>query len=194
MFIRRSYKLLLSLATVSIFGVCGSAYAAQPDSPVRQAESSTIVFFVVFAVLTLLISFWAARRATSSSEYLTAGSSISSGQNGLAIAGDYMSAGAFLGLSGAIYTSGLDGMFLAASYLASWPIVLFLVAEPLRRLGKYSFADVLTHKLRERPIRILAGTSPIVIVSFYLVAPMGGAGELISFLFGIGYRPAGILG
>jgi cation/acetate symporter len=182
-----------ALATASIFGVCGSAYAAQPDSQVRQAEFSTIVFFVVFAVLTLLISFWAARRATSSSEYLTAGSSISSGQNGLAIAGDYMSAGAFLGLSGAIYTSGLDGMFLAASYLASWPIVLFLVAEPLRRLGKYSFADVLTHKLRERPIRILAGVSTIVIVSFYLVAQMVGAGELISLLFGIGYGPAVIM-
>src|SRR6266403_1828302 len=154
-------RMLLLLATASTFGVCGSAYSAQSDTQIRQAEFSTIVFFVVFAVLTLLISFWAARRATSSSEYLTAGSSISSGQNGLAIAGDYMSAGAFLGLSGAIYASGLDGMFLAASYLASWPIVLFLVAEPLRRLGKYSFADVLTHKLRERPIRILAGVSTI---------------------------------
>jgi cation/acetate symporter len=188
----RSYMLLV-LATASTFGVCGSAYSAQSDSHIRQAEFSTIVFFVVFAVLTLLISFWASRRATSSSEYLTAGSSISSGQNGLAIAGDYMSAGAFLGLSGAIYASGLDGMFLAASYLASWPIVLFLVAEPLRRLGKYSFADVLTHKLRERPIRILAGTSTIVIVSFYLVAQMVGAGELISLLFGIGYGPAVIM-
>src|SRR5258705_5112315 len=193
MFIPRNCMLFLGLATASIFGVCGSAYAAQPDSQLRQAEFSTIVFFVVFAVLTLLISFCAARRATSSSEYLTARSSISSGQNCLAIAGDYMSAGAFLGLSGAIYTSGLDGMFLAASYLASWPIVLFLVAEPLRRLGKYSFADVLTHKLRERPIRILAGVSTIVIVSFYLVAQMVGAGELISLLFGIGYGPAVIM-
>jgi cation/acetate symporter len=185
---RNSMPLLLAIA--SAFGVCGSAYSAESISHIRQAESSTIVFFMVFAVLTLLISFWAARRATSSSEYLTAGSSISSGQNGFAIAGDYMSAGAFLGLSGAIYASGLDGMFLAASYLASWPIVLFLVAEPLRRLWKYSFADVLTQKLRERPIRILAGVSTIVIVSFYLVAQMVGAGELISLLFGIGYGPA----
>jgi cation/acetate symporter len=185
--------MLLLLATVSAFSVCGSAYSAQSDSQIRQAESSTVVFFVVFAVLTPLISFWAARRATSSLEYLTAGSSISAGQNGLAIAGDYMSAGAFLGLSGAIYASGLDGMFLAASYLASWPIVLFLVAEPLRRLGKYSFADVLTHKLRERPVRILAGTSTIVIVSFYLVAQMVGAGELISLLFGISCGPAVIM-
>jgi cation/acetate symporter len=190
--IPRSCMLLL-LVAASTFALCGSAYSGQSDSKIRQAEFSTIVFFVVFAVLTLLISFWASRRATSSSEYLTAGSSISSGQNGLAIAGDYMSAGAFLGLSGAIYASGLDGMFLAASYLASWPIVLFLVAEPLRRLGKYSFADVLTHKLRERPIRILAGTSTIVIVSFYLVAQMVGAGELISLLFGIGYGPAVIM-
>jgi cation/acetate symporter len=184
---------LLLLATVSTFGAGGAAYSAQSDSQIRQADFSTIVFFVVFAVLTLLIGFWGGRRATSSSEYLTARSSISAGQNGLAIAGDYMSAGAFLGLSGAIYASGLDGMFLAASYLASWPIVLFLVAEPLRRLGKYSFADVLTHKLRERPIRILAGASTIVIVSFYLVAQMVGAGELISLLFGIGYGPAVIM-
>jgi cation/acetate symporter len=186
-------RVLLLLATVSTFGAAGAAYSAQSDSQIRQADFSTIVFFVVFAVLTLLIGFWGGRRATSSSEYLTARSSISAGQNGLAIAGDYMSAGAFLGLSGAIYASGLDGMFLAASYLASWPIVLFLVAEPLRRLGKYSFADVLTHKLQERPIRILAGASTIVIVSFYLVAQMVGAGELISLLFGIGYGPAVIM-
>jgi cation/acetate symporter len=186
-------SVLLLLATVSTFGAAGAAYSAQSDSQIRQADFSTIVFFVVFAVLTLLIGFWGGRRATSSSEYLTARSSISAGQNGLAIAGDYMSAGAFLGLSGAIYASGLDGMFLAASYLASWPIVLFLVAEPLRRLGKYSFADVLTHKLQERPIRILAGASTIVIVSFYLVAQMVGAGELISLLFGIGYGPAVIM-
>jgi len=186
-------SVLLLVATVSTFGAAGVAYSAQSDSQIRQADFSTIVFFVVFAVLVLLIGFWGGRRATSSSEYLTARSSISAGQNGLAIAGDYMSAGAFLGLSGAIYASGLDGMFLAASYLASWPIVLFLVAEPLRRLGKYSFADVLTHKLRERPIRILAGASTIVIVSFYLVAQMVGAGELISLLFGIGYGPAVIM-
>jgi cation/acetate symporter len=186
-------SVLLLLATVSTFGAAGVAYSAQSDSQSRQADFSTIVFFVVFALLVLLIGFWGGRRATSSSEYLTARSSISAGQNGLAIAGDYMSAGAFLGLSGAIYASGLDGMFLAASYLASWPIVLFLVAEPLRRLGKYSFADVLTHKLQERPIRILAGASTIVIVSFYLVAQMVGAGELISLLFGIGYGPAVIM-
>jgi cation/acetate symporter len=186
-------RALLLLATVFTFGAAGAAYSAQSDSQIRQADFSTIVFFVVFALLVLLIGFWGGRRATSSSEYLTARSSISAGQNGLAIAGDYMSAGAFLGLSGAIYASGLDGMFLAASYLASWPIVLFLVAEPLRRLGKYSFADVLTHKLQERPIRILAGASTIVIVSFYLVAQMVGAGELISLLFGIGYGPAVIM-
>ena len=124
--------MLLLIVTAYTFSSGGSAYSAQSGSHIRQAEFSTIVFFVVFAALTLLISFWAGRRANSSSEYLTAGSSISAGQNGLAIAGDYMSAGAFLGLSGAISASGLDGMFLAASYLASWPIVLFLVAEPLR--------------------------------------------------------------
>src|SRR3984893_16466586 len=186
-------RMLLVLAIAFTVDADGSAYSAQSASQIREADLSTVVFFVVFAVLTLLISFWAARRATSSSEYLTAGSSISSGQNGLAIAGDYMSAGAFLGLSGAIYASGLDGMFLAARYLARRPIVLFLVGEPRRRLGKYSFADVLTHRLRERPTRILAGGSTLVVVSFYLVAQMVGAGELISLLFGIGYGPAVIM-
>jgi cation/acetate symporter len=97
------------VATFPTLGAGGAAYAAQSDSQTRQADFFTIVFFLVFAVLTLLICVWAGRRATSSSEYLTAGSSISAGQNGLAIAGDYMSAGAFLGLSGAIYASGLDG-------------------------------------------------------------------------------------
>src|SRR6201982_323316 len=188
---RNGMSLLLAIAYT--VGVGGSAYSAPSEPQVRQADVSTILFFVIFALLVLLIGFWGGRRATSSSEYLTAGSSISSGQNGLAIAGDYMSAGAFLGLSGAINASGLDGMFLAASYLASWPIVLFLVAEPLRRLGKYSFADVLTHKLQETPIRTLCGASDLVIVSFYLVAQMVGAGELISLLFGIGYGPAVIM-
>jgi len=102
---------------------------------------------VVFAALTLFISFWAARRAIQFVGISYCGSSISSGQNGLAIAGELYVGRCLPWLSGAIYASGLDGMFLAASYLASWPIVLFLVAEPLRRLGKYSFADVLTHKI-----------------------------------------------
>jgi cation/acetate symporter len=185
--------MLVLLATASTFVATNVVYAAKADAQIHPAEFSTIAFFVIFAVLTLLISVLVSRRATSSSEYLTAGSSISPGQNGLAIAGDYMSAGAFLGLSGAIYASGLDGMFLAASYLASWPIVLFLVAEPLRRLGKYSFADVLAHRLKERPIRILAGTSTLVIVTFYLVAQMVGAGELISLLFGVSYAPAVVM-
>src|SRR5258707_3843998 len=120
--------MLLLLATAFTFGAGGAAYSAQSDSQIRQAEFSTIVFFVVFAALTLLISFWAARRATSSSEYLTAGSPISAGQNGLAIAGDYISAGAFLGLSGLLYASGFAGRFAAASYPATWPIVLVLEA------------------------------------------------------------------
>src|SRR5260370_32183867 len=127
-------RMLLLLATASTFGVCGSAYSAQPDTQIRQAEFSTIVFFVVFAVLTLLFSFWAARRATSSSEYLTAASSISSGQNGLAIAVAYISDSASLGLSRALYASGLLGIFLAFSHPARWPLVPFLGAEPLRPL------------------------------------------------------------
>lgn len=153
-------------------------------------RGDTILFFALFLALTMLICAAAARRLTGPEEYLTAGSSITPGQNGLATAGDYMSAGAFLGLSGAIYSSGLDGLFLAATYLASWPLVLFLVAEPLRRLGRYSFADVLSARFPVRSVRVLASTCSLTVIGFYLTAQMVGAGELVALLFGLGYRPA----
>jgi cation/acetate symporter len=174
-----------------VFLVCNPAWA---DSvPVIGSSTTTFVFFGIFLVLVLGICVWAARRANSADEYLTAASSITPTQNGFAIAGDYLSAGAFLGLTGAIYASGLDGLFLAATYLASWPVVLFLVAEPLRRLGKYSLADVLTQKLRERPVRMLSAICSLTIICFYLVAQLVGAGELVSLLLGVPYRAAVLL-
>lgn len=166
---------------------CEVAYAA-PAASGFGSSPSTLLFFGIVFVATLAVCIWAARRAKSTEEYLTAGSSITPGQNGFAIAGDYMSAGAILGLTGAVYASGLDGVFLAATYLASWPIVLCLIAEPLRRLGRYSLADVLAHRLKERPIRVLSAICSLVIICFYLLAQLVGAGELIGLLLGVPYR------
>ncbi|WP_321177050.1 sodium:solute symporter family transporter [Bradyrhizobium sp. USDA 3256] len=157
------------------------------SGPIVGSSGTTSIFFGLFLIVTLGICVWAARRAQSTDEYLAAGNSITTVQNGFAIAGDYMSAGAFLGLTGAIYAAGLDGFFLAATYLASWPVVLLLVAEPLRRLGRYSLADVLVHRLSERPIRVLCAACSLTIICFYLVAQLVGAGELISLLFGTSY-------
>lgn len=176
----------IGLALAFLMG-CGEAYAA-PAAGGFGSSPSTLAFFGVVLVLTLAVCVWAARFSKSTDEYLTAGSSITATQNGFAIAGDYMSAGAILGLTGAVYASGADGLFLAATYLASWPIVLCLIAEPLRKLGRYSLADVLAQRLKERPIRIVSAVCSLVIICFYLVAQLVGAGELISLLIGIPYR------
>jgi cation/acetate symporter len=180
-----------SFVFIGILANLSSASEARAaGSAVVGSQATTFAFFGVFLALTLGVCAWAARRTSSTDEYLAASSSVTAMQNGLAIAGDYMSAGSFLGLTGAIYASGLDGFFLAATYLASWPVVLFLVAEPLRRLGRYSLADVLAHKLNERPIRVLSATCSLTIICFYLVAQLVGAGELLGLLAGVSYRVA----
>lgn len=184
------YRLSLAAATAGLLLVQTRISFASTAAAPHAMSASTLGFFSVFFVLVVAVCVWAARKANSTHEYLAAGSSITPAQNGLAIAGDYMSAGAFLGLTGAIFASGLDGLFLAATYLASWPIVLFLVAEPLRRLGKYSLADVVAHRLEQRPIRILSAVCSLIIVCFYLVAQLVGAGELIGLLIGVSYRSA----
>lgn len=181
----------LALGAVGILVTSEQAVAATSvNSIARPASFEMWAFFSAFFVLTIGICVWAARRSHSTDEYLAAGNTITPTQNGFAIAGDYMSAGAFLGLTGAMYSSGLDGFFLAATYLASWPVVLFLVAEPLRKLGRYSLADVLASRVDERPIRILCAICSLTIISFYLVAQLVGAGELFGLLVGAPYRIA----
>lgn len=181
----------LALGAVGFLVTSEQAVAATSvNSIARPASFEMWAFFSAFFVLTIGICVWAARRSHSTDEYLAAGNSITPTQNGFAIAGDYMSAGAFLGLTGAMYSSGLDGFFLAATYLASWPVVLFLVAEPLRKLGRYSLADVLASRVDERPIRILCAICSLTIISFYLVAQLVGAGELFGLLVGAPYRIA----
>ena len=136
---------------------------------------------------TLGITYWAAKRTRSAAQFYSAGGGITGFQNGLAIAGDYMSAASFLGISGLVYLSGYDGLIYSVGFLVGWPIVTFLIAEPLRNLGKFTFADVASFRFQQTPIRVLAACGTLVMVAFYLIAQMVGAGKLIQLLFGLDY-------
>ncbi|VIO72932.1 Cation/acetate symporter ActP [Bradyrhizobium ivorense] len=149
--------------------------------------------FMGFVSLTLAITYWASKRTVSAADFYSAGGGISAGQNGLAIAGDYMSAASFLGISGLVYTSGYDGLIYSVGWLVGWPVVTFLIAEQLRNLGKFTFADVASFRLGQTRIRILAACGSLVTVAFYLIAQMVGAGKLIQLLFGLDYWMAVIL-
>lgn len=152
-----------------------------------------IAMFVVFVAATLVVTRWAARRNHSVADHYAAGGKITALQNGWAIAGDYMSAASLLGISALVFTSGYDGLIYSIGFLASWPIILFLIAEPLRNLGRYTLADVLSYRLRQRPIRAFSASSSIVIVLLYLVSQMVGAGKLVELLFGFNYTSAVVL-
>jgi len=147
----------------------------------------------VFVGGTLGITYWAAKRTKSAKDFYTAGGGITGFQNGMAIAGDYMSAASFLGISGLVYLKGYDGLIYSIGFLVGWPIILFMIAEPLRNLGKYTFADVASYRLRQTPIRTLAAAGSIATVILYLIAQMVGAGKLIQLLFGLEYEIAVVL-
>jgi cation/acetate symporter len=159
-------------------------------SQLGQPDIIAISAFLIFIALSLAITWWAARRTRSAEHFYTAGRSISGFQNGLALAGDYMSAASFLGIAGLVALSGFDGLIYSIGFLVGWPIVLFLIAEPLRNLGKYTFTDVVAFRLRQRPVRIAAATGSLAVVAFYLIAQMVGAGNLIRLLFGLSYETA----
>jgi cation/acetate symporter len=152
-----------------------------------------IIMFLLFVALTLVITYWAARRTRSASDFYAAGGGITGFQNGLAIAGDYMSAASFLGISAMVYEKGYDGLIYSMGFLVGWPIITFLVAERLRNLGKYTFADVASYRLQQTPIRTFAATGTLVVVAFYLIAQMVGAGKLIQLLFGMNYSTAVVM-
>jgi cation/acetate symporter len=168
--------------------------AGAVDGGTKQAINwSAIGMFIGFVSLTLGITYWASKRTVSAADFYSAGGGITAGQNGLAIAGDYMSAASFLGISGLVYTSGYDGLIYSVGWLVGWPIVMFLIAEQLRNLGKFTFADVASFRLGQTRIRILAASGSLVTVAFYLIAQMVGAGKLIQLLFGLDYWIAVIL-
>ncbi len=170
--------------------------AAGPDLGVAEQQAKNwpaIIMFIIFVGGTLFITKWAAKQTTNTSDFYTAGGGISGFQNGLAIAGDYMSAASFLGISALVFMSGFDGLLYSLGFMVGWPIVLFLIAERLRNLGKYNLSDVISFRLAEKPVRTLAAVSSLVVVAFYLIAQMVGAGQLIKLLFGLNYNIAVVI-
>ncbi len=181
--------LLLSLTA-------GTAFAAGGDlgQTVQQATNWTAIsMFVLFVGMTLGITKWAAGQTKSTSDFYTGGGGISGFKNGLAIAGDFMSAASFLGISAMVFGKGYDGLMYSIGWLVGWPILLFLVAERLRNLGKFTFADVASFRLARTPVRTMAAINTLVVVSFYLIAQMVGAGQLIKLLFGLSYNTAVVI-
>jgi len=160
----------------------------------KQATNWTaIAMFGIFVGITLWITKWAAAKTKTASDFYTAGGGITGFQNGLAIAGDYMSAASFLGISALVFGSGFDGLIFSIGWLVGWPVITFLMAERLRNLGKFTFADVAGYRFDAGPIRTFAACGSLVVVAFYLIAQMVGAGQLIKLLFGIDYLYAEIL-
>lgn len=181
--------IFLSLSFVVLF----ASGAIEGEIEKQALNMSAIVMFLLFVGGTLGITYWAAKRTKTAKDFYTAGGGITGFQNGMAIAGDYMSAASFLGISGLVYLKGYDGLIYSIGFLVGWPIILFLIAEQLRNLGKYTFADVASYRLRQTPIRTLAASGSIATVILYLIAQMVGSGKLIQLLFGLQYEVAVIL-
>ncbi len=157
---------------------------------IGQTNPIAIAFFVLFVLITLGITYWAAKRTRTTKDFYAAGRNITGFQNGLALAGDYMSAASFLGIAGLVSTKGYDGLIYSVGWLVGWPIIMFLISEPLRNLGKYTFADVVAFRLKQRPIRAAAAAGSLVVVLTYLIAQMVGAGTLIKLMFGLPFELA----
>ena len=190
---------ILAAAGPAVLGtvlLAAPALAAGPDVGTVEKQAlnwAAIGMFFLFVLGTLGITYRAARQTRSAADFYAAGGGISGFQNGLAIAGDYMSAASFLGISGLVFTSGFDGLIYSIGFLVGWPIVLFLIAERLRNLGSFTFADVASFRLDQTAIRILSAIGTLVVVAFYLIAQMVGAGKLIQLLFGLDYLYAVVI-
>ena len=180
----RSVPALILLLLIPAFA--GAGTPAEPGSG-QPVNVSALVTFVLFVLSTLLITWWAARHTRSRKEFYVAGGGIPAWQNGIAISGDFMSAATFLGLTSLLFFSGTDGLMLAVGAVASWPVILFLVAERLRNLGRYTFIDVISFRLDQRPITMVAALGSLATVIFYLISQLVGAGKLIQLLFGLDY-------
>ena len=184
-------KKILSML-VALILLLGTGVAMAAGADLGQVEKQptnwvAIGMFTAFVVGTLFITKWAAAKTKSAADFYTGGGGITGFQNGLAIAGDYMSAASFLGISAAVMASGYDGLIYSIGFLVGWPVITFLMAERLRNLGKFTFADVAGYRFQQKPIRIFAASGTLVVVAFYLIAQMVGAGSLIKLLFGLDY-------
>jgi cation/acetate symporter len=174
-----------ALAAVVLVSLSGSAFAAEAaDQPTNW---NAILIFLAFVLVTLGITYWAAQHTRTTKDFYAAGGGITGLQNGLAIAGDYMSAASFLGIVALVYSFGYYGLIYSIGFLVGWPFIMFLMAEPLRNLGRFTFADVVSYRLQSTPIRAMAATGTLVVVALYLIAQMVGAGQLIELLFGLPY-------
>jgi cation/acetate symporter len=184
----------LALLLLALLIPTGALAQALSDKTGQQAANWTAVtMFGLFVLATLWITRWAARRVRTTSDFYAAGGGITGFQNGLAIAGDYMSAASFLGISAQIFADGYDGLIYSTGFLVGWPIILFLLAERLRNLGRYTFADVASFRFAQPPVRLFAAFSTLAVVIFYLIAQMVGAGQLIKLLFGLPYEWAVVI-
>jgi len=186
-------KALITILTLGLVSLLFGAGAVGGEVEKQATNYTAIVMFLIFVAGTLGITYWAAKRTKTAKDFYTAGGGITGFQNGLAIAGDYMSAASFLGISGMVYLKGYDGLIYSIGFLVGWPIILFLIAEQLRNLGKYTFADVASFRFAQKEIRTLAAIGSITVVIFYLIAQMVGAGKLIQLLFGLDYSIAVVL-
>ncbi len=182
---------LFMIASITVAFAAGADLGA--GTKAEELNVPAIVMFFIFVAATLGITYWASKRTKSASDFYTAGGGITGTQNGTAIAGDYMSAASFLGITGMVYLKGYDGLIFSIGFLVGWPIILFMISEQLRNLGKYTFADVTAYRLKQKPVRILAALGSISVVILYLIAQMVGAGKLIEILFGLDYEFAVVL-
>lgn len=182
---------LFMIASLTVVFAAGADLGA--GTKAEALNIPAIVMFFIFVAATLGITYWASKRTKSASDFYTAGGGITGTQNGTAIAGDYMSAASFLGITGMVYLKGYDGLIFSIGFLVGWPIILFMISEQLRNLGKYTFADVTAYRLKQKPVRILAALGSISVVILYLIAQMVGAGKLIEILFGLDYEFAVVL-
>ena len=188
----RSLLLLLLQGTAqpAMPGMDMSKVPMAQTTSIGQPNTVAMAFFFIFIAITLGITYWAARRTRTTEQFYAAGRTVTAGQNGFALAGDYMSAASFLGIAGLVSTTGFDGLIYSTGWLVGWPVVLFLIAEPLRNLGKYTFADVVATRMRQTPVRLAALLGTLSTVIFYLIAQMVGAGTLIKLMFGMSYETA----
>ena len=151
------------------------------------SSTLSIGFFFAFMALTLAITYWAARRTRTTEHFFAAGGQVTPWQNGWALAGDFLSAAALLGIAGIVTSNGFDGMIYSIGWLVGWPIILFLIVEPLRNVGRFTFADVVAYRLRQRPVRLAGAVGTLAVILFYLIAQMVATGSLIKLLFGLSY-------
>jgi cation/acetate symporter len=186
--LNKAYQAMLTVATL---GAAKMSYAldAPAATPAPAAPAApppinwhAIIMFIIFVGITLVITYWAAKRTKSAADFYAAGRGVTGLQNGMAIAGDYMSAASFLGIAALVYMNGFYGLIFSVGWLVGWPIILFTVAERLRNLGKYTYADVVSFRLRQGPVRIMAAIGALIVVVWYLIGQLVGAGQLLHTL------------